>query len=457
MPSDLSGRKNGIRKKSGVNQEGKMQLSKYLIFLKEKEDVLGYSTLNSNFARFDKEAFNAFQEKKFDKIPKQLIKELKKKMFLLEDGFDELSFLKVMSNKIRYSFDNLILTILPTLSCNFNCIYCYETKPAIFMDENISEGVINFVKPFLPKIQEMNINWYGGEPLLGKKIIFSLSKRLIEECKKNNCKYNAHITTNGYLLTGKVAQQLKERCKVSSAQVTLDGPPSIHDKRRMLINGKGTFDRILKNIKETIDYLPVQIGSIIDKTNVDSIPFLLDILKEEGLAGTSKVTVNFAPTSPVTETCKGVSNYSLDAKAFSRIKAITYKETSKRGFHLLEDFPYTKMCAATTIHSFVIDPYGDIHKCWNTVGNRKESAGNVATLSNPYEIFGNKNFLKWIEFDPFSFKDCRDCIFLSLCGFQCPYKRIIGEAVKREYCSPLKYNLKEILKIYYYNKKRPSR
>ncbi|MCM1236362.1 MAG: hypothetical protein NC124_11505 [Clostridium sp.] len=55
------------------------------------------------------------------------------------------------------------------------------------------------------------------------------------------------MVTNGYFLTKDVAQKLA-KLKVSSLQVTIDGPKHVHDKRRVLAGGEGTFDKIIQKL-----------------------------------------------------------------------------------------------------------------------------------------------------------------------------------------------------------------
>ncbi|MBQ3450791.1 MAG: hypothetical protein IJG32_00790 [Selenomonadaceae bacterium] len=43
-------------------------------------------------------------------------------------------------------------------------------------------------------------NWYGGEPLLAKEIIWSLSEKFLEFCATKAIDYDAFIITNASLL-----------------------------------------------------------------------------------------------------------------------------------------------------------------------------------------------------------------------------------------------------------------
>jgi len=63
------------------------------------------------------------------------------------------------------------------------------------------------------------------------------------------------IITNGYLLTDSNARMLSSVAGVTTVQVTIDGTKDIHDKRRTLEGGQGTYDVIMQNIKDNAHYL----------------------------------------------------------------------------------------------------------------------------------------------------------------------------------------------------------
>jgi uncharacterized protein len=68
--------------------------------------------------------------------------------------------------------------------------------------------------------------------------------------------------------------------RLSFIQITLDGPQDVHDKRRPLKSGQGTFEKILTNIEENIDIMPnVSLRINVDKENVSRVNEILDELE----------------------------------------------------------------------------------------------------------------------------------------------------------------------------------
>ena len=64
-------------------------------------------------------------------------------------------------------------------------------------------------------------------------------------------------------------------------RITLDGEKEIHDKRRVLCNGDGTFDVIVSNIKKFSEKgIRVKIRVNIDKENVDAYLKVKNVFKD---------------------------------------------------------------------------------------------------------------------------------------------------------------------------------
>ena len=89
--------------------------------------------------------------------------------------------------------------------------------------------------------------WYGGEPLLA----FDIIKDLMEEVYRNFDKeyVSSGIVSNGYLLSERTVLEMKDY-NINNIQITIDGPPEIHNKRRKLPTGEDTFFVILNNLKK---------------------------------------------------------------------------------------------------------------------------------------------------------------------------------------------------------------
>ena len=199
--------------------------------------------------------------------------------FVVSEDFDEVGFLKYYNYKVRFADDYLSLTIAPTLSCNFDCPYCFENKRIGIVDQETQELIIRFLEKKLEHgVKKMDLTWYGGEPLICFSIIKDMCRQIIEITTRSGVDCNMGMITNGYLINRDVVDFLEEYN--ISVQITLDGMAENHNCRRYLKNGDPTFDRIIENLHLfTGKNVNVYLRTNIDKYNCSDYPLLTELVK----------------------------------------------------------------------------------------------------------------------------------------------------------------------------------
>ena len=174
---------------------------------------------------------------------------LEKKMLLHAEA-DELQHMRKIYTARRFSRDSLGLTIAPTLDCNFACPYCYEDKRPGKMSEEVANRLVDYVERMLPGRSSLRVMWYGGEPLMCKDIVESLTERFLRVATDCDATFRASMTTNGYLLTPNVVDRLSRFPVWEKIQITLDGTAAYHDRKRPLKSGRQTFRTVYDNLVE---------------------------------------------------------------------------------------------------------------------------------------------------------------------------------------------------------------
>jgi len=370
---------------------------------------------------------------------------LGEKGFLIDDEIEELALLKVFHHASRFQRKNLGLTIIPTLGCNFSCIYCYETGKTCVMNRDIEASLSGFVKKRIQKGGSLSVTWFGGEPLLRMDVVSRLSAEFLRLCEDKDVKYSARIITNGYFLDENNTAKLL-RAKVNEAQVTLDGPKEVHDQRRPLKGGGATFDTILDNVKKASKKMFISLRMNIDHTNRGRIVEMLDILSEAKME--KEVGFYLGQTSPYTDVCRDMAGSCLTNEDFSLLGLETMLAMIDRGFTFTFNMPRKKdqHCLAGNANSFVITPSGGIVNCWNDVDNPGKEIGHL--MKPPTEMMKTVA-RQWSRRNPFEM-ECAGCLLLPICMGGCPYLHLrTGELA----CHSWRYHLKESLVFYYYLKK----
>ncbi len=159
-------------------------------------------------------------------------------------------------------FTGLSEVILETTdACNMRCRYCvfggnyvgYRTHGFSRMSDEIVEAGLNLYLSLLERFKYLNpfrepvIGFYGGEPLLNFRAIehaVELSKELFV---KRGYRPRFTISTNGTLLEGRAARFLAE--EGFAVFVSIDGPKEEHDRNRVMVDGSGSFDRVMSNVR----------------------------------------------------------------------------------------------------------------------------------------------------------------------------------------------------------------
>lgn len=182
------------------------------------------------------------------------------------DGLKEDGFLSSFrSSEIRHPKDDMLESILDgsvpkitlqiTQACNLRCRYCpYSNNDGVSqrqhannaMSFDIAKKSIDFLINHSKDLRQINIGFYGGEPLLEFELIKKCVAYANDKAEGKNLTYS--MTTNGTLLDEEKVEFLQENNVM--LVISLDGPRENHDRnRRFAVNGCGTFDTIMERIE----------------------------------------------------------------------------------------------------------------------------------------------------------------------------------------------------------------
>ena len=362
----------------------------------------------------------------------ETVKLLESNNFLIDDNINEIDLIKSQNKLQRFNERTLELTILPTMWCNLRCVYCYENKRKETMTDDDINTIYTYIRNKAKQINSLSLLWFGGEPLLQVGKIKALSKRLIQLARRNKIQFKNSIITNGVLLNNTVCRTLFA-CGIKYVQITLDGSPKVHDRRRPTTNGKGTFKLIFDNLLNAINYFDVSVRVNIDENNKRSVKELIDILASFNLQ--NKLYVYVAKVEKIQGACESVGGACLDDWDFLNTEKKILAYLDKKGFKKVAVPSYrANYCTADNIHSFTILPGRKVYKCWHLVSDKKEVVGEL--VNN--KINFNQNIYKWLSYDPLDNKACLKCKYLPLCMGGCPKIKLIEGKTR---CDQLKNSL----------------
>lgn len=143
--------------------------------------------------------------------------------------------------------------------CNLRCKYCFELGKHN-NSKMSNEVIIQSLNYLFHNAENQNIKHedkyvhvilFGGEPLLNPDGVETLLKTAKELQEKTKIKFTSSLITNGTIMTPQIERIFTEYHKELNlmVQISLDGIKEAHDLNRVTADGKGTFDKILKNIE----------------------------------------------------------------------------------------------------------------------------------------------------------------------------------------------------------------
>src|ERR1041385_2860698 len=153
--------------------------------------------------------------------------------FIIDDSIDEVEKVKQLRKSIDENNSDFILTVNPTMNCNFQCWYCYETHiKDSKLDNNNIEKINKLIKKITadPQIKTFSLSFFGGEPLLYfRNNVKPIIDFYTEHCIKEKIQPTIGFTSNGYLINDDFIDYFKEKGITCGLQITLDGHGDDHD------------------------------------------------------------------------------------------------------------------------------------------------------------------------------------------------------------------------------------
>jgi len=322
--------------------------------------------------------------------------------------------------------DEVQLFFAPDYACNFNCAYCYQAgyeQPAREHVTEVADAFFSYVQANFSG-RKKYITLFGGEPLMTDHQNREFLEFFVERCRLSGL--DLAVVTNGYNLAE--LMPLLMRASIREVQVTLDGPETIHNARRPLKGGQGTFGSIVKGIDAALEAgLPVNLRVVLDRDNIGSLPAFATFAIGKGWTGSALFKTQLGRNYEL-HYCQ-----SQQARLYSRIDL--YKDL----YDLIVQYPHLLQFhkPAYAVSKFLFendelpaplfdscpgcktewafDYTGRIYSCTATVGKPGEELG---TFYPQVELKKDQVAL-WQQRDILSIKACSTCNLRLACGGGC--------------------------------------
>ena len=230
-----------------------------------------------------------------------------------------------------YPLSTLVLNV--NTGCNLSCTYCYKedlAKPADGkkMDFVTAARSVDLLLKAGAARDTVNIVFFGGEPLSNVALIRQVVGYAEAAAERAGKRMDFSMTTNATLLTPALIDYFDaHRFGIS---VSIDGPKAIHDRHRLSVGGKGTYEVVARKVRMLLErYRSRPVGARVTlgggSTEVEAIHAHL-----RGEIGFHEV--GYAPVTAAAEAGHALSDAELQEvhRAFERLGE-DYRRAAVRG------------------------------------------------------------------------------------------------------------------------------
>lgn len=177
---------------------------------------------------------------------------------------------------------NLAMNVNLTNLCNLACTYCFASggdygRITSAMGSESVDHIFAFIREHVTSTRVVRLELFGGEPLANFPVMREICERARSITEAEGIRFIYRISTNLTLLPEGVLDLFRTFGFIVS--VSIDGGRAIQDANRPTKSGKGSFDRILSNVRRVRDASD-EIVLVARMTVAQREPSLLESVRE---------------------------------------------------------------------------------------------------------------------------------------------------------------------------------
>ena len=380
--------------------------------------------------RFEKKTKDQIIEELTGQYDQEAIEEAYKEIQILQE--EGLLFTEDPYEDLLTSFENRnpvvkALCLHVAHDCNLQCKYCFAEEGEYhgersLMSAEVGKKAIDFLIANSANRRNLEIDFFGGEPLMN----FDVVKEIVNYARSIEKKYNKNfrftITTNGILLDEEKQNYINEH--MHNIVLSLDGRKEINDRVRYTANKKGSYDVIVpkfQTMAESRNQDNYYVRGTFTRFNLD---FSKDVLHLADL-GFKQISVEPVVAPSDMDYALQEEDLPILFKQYEELaKEMLVRKQRGEGFnffHFMIDLSQGP-CVAKRLAGcgsgseyLAVTPEGDLYPCHQFVGIPEFLMGNVEQ--------GIQNIHRQTEFQQcnvYMKEDCKKCWAKFYCSGGCP-------------------------------------
>ena len=311
---------------------------------------------------------------------------------LKEDG---MLFTKDVYENVIEEFSNNRQTVVKALclhiahDCNLACRYCfaeegeYHGRRAL-MSYEVGKKALDFLIANSGSRKNLEVDFFGGEPLMNWQVVKDLVKYGREQEKLHNKKFRFTLTTNGVLLNDEVMEFCNK--EMGNVVLSVDGRKEVHDYMRPFRKGAGSYDLIMPKFQKFAESRNQDKYYVRGTFTHHNLDFSKDVLHLADL-GFKQISVEPVVAADTEEYAIREEDIPQIMEEYDTLaKEMIKREKEGKGFNFfhfmidLDGGPCVAKrlsgCGSGTEY-LAVTPWGDLYPCHQFVGEEDFLMGNV--------------------------------------------------------------------------------
>ncbi len=310
--------------------------------------------------------------------------------------------------------------------CNLRCKYCFADTGEFhggrcLMSAETGKKAIDFVIKSSGARKNIEIDYFGGEPLMNFGVVREITEYAKAEGEKHGKNFRFTVTTNGILLNEDIKKYINEN--MSNVVLSIDGTKETNDRMRYRVDGSGSYDSIVpkfQDLAESRNQDRYYVRGTFTAYNKD---FAKDVihLADLGFKQTSVEPVVAPETEDYALTKEDIPVIFREYEKLTEEYVKRYKEGKGFNFfHFMIDLDQgpcvvKRLSGCGAGHEYLaVAPNGDIYPCHQFVGNNDFLMGNVdsGTIDEKIKSYFEKSNI-------YTKEKCKNCFAKFYCSGGC--------------------------------------
>lgn len=310
--------------------------------------------------------------------------------------------------------------------CNLACRYCFAEEGEYhghreLMTYETGKQALDFLIANSGSRVNLEVDFFGGEPLMNWNVIKDLVIYGREQEKLHNKKFRFTLTTNGVLLNDEIMEFANR--EMANVVLSIDGRKDVNDYMRPFPKGAGSYDLILPKFQkfaESRNQDKYYVRGTFTRHNLD---FSNDVLHLADL-GFEQISVEPVVAPDEAEYAIREEDLPQIYEEYDKLsREMILREKEGRGFnffHFMIDLTggpcvYKRLsgCGSGTEY-LAVTPWGDLYPCHQFVGEDRFLMGNVWDGVKGTEI--QDEFRKC---NVYTKEECKECFARFYCSGGC--------------------------------------